>query len=209
MLSFKRIFSSGYGPRYTVIIASSNSMNIVPLNGSNYPTWKVQTHMALLRENLWGFVAGTEELPEAGENRADFIRKRDRALATIVLAVEPSLLYLLTELDDPKAVWKTLQDQFQKRTWANKLRLRKKLYSLKLHEGGSVQEHIRELTETFNDLSVVGDVITDEDRVVHLLASLPDTYSVLVTALEASAEVPSMEMVTERLLHEERKFSRP
>ena len=61
------------------------------------------------------------------------------------------------------------------------------------------------MTETFNELSVIGDKITDEDRVVLLLASLPDSYNVLVTALKASTEVPSMEMVIECLLHEERK----
>ncbi len=44
------------------------------------------------------------------------------------------------------------------------------------------------------------------DRVVHLLASLPDSFSVLVTALEASPEVPLMEVVTERLVHEEKKM---
>ena len=54
-------------------------------------------------------------------------------------------------------------------------------------------------------LSVIGDPSTEEDRVVHLLASLPDSYNVLVTALEANADVPNMEVVTERLLHEERK----
>ena len=102
-------------------------------------------------------------------------------------------------------MWKKLADQLQEKTWANKLHLRKRLYFLRLKEGGSVQEHIKMLTEIFNELSVVGDVITDEDRVVHLLASLPDSYNVLVTALEASEEVPKMEIVTGRLLHEERK----
>ena len=37
-------------------------------------------------------------------------------------------------------------------------------------------------------------------------SSLPDSFSVLVTALEASPEVPKMEVVTERLLHEEKKL---
>ena len=41
----------------------------------------------------------------------------------------------------------------------------------------------------------------EEDQVVYLLASLPESYSVLVTALEASADVPSLAVVTERLLH--------
>ena len=32
------------------------------------------------------------------------------------------------------------------------------------------------------------DNISEEDRVVHLLASLPDSFGVLVTALESNAE---------------------
>ena len=42
---------------------------------------------------------------------------------------------------------------------------------------------------------------------MHLLASLPESYSVPVTALEANAQVPKMEIVMERILHEERKLS--
>ena len=45
------------------------------------------------------------------------------------------------------------------------------------------------MTEVFDALSVVGDPIKEEDRVVFLLASLPESYDVLVTALEANAEV--------------------
>ena len=106
---------------------------------------------------------------------------------------------------DPIAVWKKLSDQFQKETWANKLELRRKLYSLKLKEGDSVQEHIRKMTETFEELAVIGDPMKEEDQVVYLLASLPESFNMLVTALEANPDVPQMEVVTERLLHEERK----
>ena len=45
------------------------------------------------------------------------------------------------------------------------------------------------MTELFNELAVVGDVITVEDRVVYLLASLPESYNTLVTALEAHETV--------------------
>ena len=62
------------------------------------------------------------------------------------------------------------------------------------------------MTEIFDGLSIVGDPVTEEDRVVYLLASLPESYNMLVTALEANADVPKMEVVTERLLHEERKL---
>ena len=66
----------------------------------------------------------------------------------------------------------------------------------------NVQKHVKEITEIFSELSVIGDNIEYEDRVVYLLASLPDSYEMLVTALEASDSVPTMEIVR---LHEERK----
>ena len=55
-------------------------------------------------------------------------------------------------------------------------------------------------------MAVIGEEISEKDRVVYLLASLPDSFNTLVTALEVNAEVPKMEIVTERLLNEERKL---
>ena len=188
-------------------MAESKSVAVVPLKGSNFPTWKVQCRMALMKEGLWGIVSGTENAPPEREadKRAKFVARRDKALAIIVLSVEPTLLYLLGDPEDPVAVWKKLSDQFQRKTWANKLELRRRLYALRLKEGNSVQEHIRKMIEIFEELAVVGDPLAEEDQVVYLLASLPESYSMLVTALEANAEVPKMETVTERLVHEERK----
>ena len=37
------------------------------------------------------------------------------------------------------------------------------------------------------------------------MASLPESYNTLVTALEANENVPSMEIVIERLLYKKRK----
>ena len=100
------------------------TVTIVPLNGTNYPTWKVQCQMALVHDGLWGIVNRTETAPsEEADRRSKFLARRDRALATIVLAAEPSLLYLIGDPEDPVVVWKRLQDQFQKKTWANKLAL--------------------------------------------------------------------------------------
>ena len=106
---------------------------------------------------------------------------------------------------DPVAVWNKLEEQFQKKSWVNRLNLRRKLHSLRLKDGESVQDHVKTTLETFNELSIVSDAITDEDRVVYLLASLPESFNTLVTALESNPAVPEMEIVIERLMHEERK----
>ena len=47
--------------------------------------------------------------------------RTDKALAQIVLFIQPSLLYLLGDPEDPVVVWKKLENQYQKKTWANKL----------------------------------------------------------------------------------------
>ena len=66
----------------------------------------------------------------------------------MVLAIDPALLYLIGDPDDPIAVWTTLQNHFQKKTWANKLALRRtELLSLQMKDGESVQEHIKATTE--------------------------------------------------------------
>ncbi len=44
------------------------------------------------------------------------------------------------------------------------------------------------MSELFAALAVLGDPVKEEDRVVHLLASLQDSFDMLVTALEAQSE---------------------
>ena len=68
----------------------------------------------------------------------------------IVLSIQPSLLYLIGDPEDPVEVWKKLKDQFQKSTWANKLSLRRKFYGLKLKDSDSVQNHIKAMMEIFD-----------------------------------------------------------
>ena len=187
-------------------MAESRTVAVTPLNGSNYVTWRVQCKMALMKEGLWNIVCGTEVAPgERDAGYSKFVGRRDKALAIVVLSVDPTLLYLIGEPTDPKAVWVKLANQFQKKTWANKLEMRRKLHSMRMKEDDSIQAHIRQMTEVFNELSAMDAAMSEEDRVICLLASLPESFGVLITALEASDEIPKMDVVTERLLHEERK----
>ena len=180
------------------------------LNEQNYATWKIQMKMYLIRDGLYKIVDGTEVAPSGnvdGSSVLDkFIARKDRALANIVLHIEPKLLYLIGDPTDPAIVWTKLQNTFQKKSWSNKLSLKRKLYNLRLKENDNLQEHLRTFIEIYDALAVVGDAIEEEDKVINLLASLPDNYATIVTALEAMEKVPTWEMVTERLLHEEKKI---
>ena len=66
-----------------------------------------------------------------------------------------------------------------------------------------MQKYVKMLTKIFDELSIIGDPLDKENQVVHLLASSPESYDMLVTALEASPDILKLKIVTERLLHEE------
>ena len=102
-------------------------VTIVPLNWLNYPTWKLQCKMTLIRDGVWSIVNGTETAPTdvRSDAYAKFSGCKNHALATIVLSIDPMFLNLVGDPDDPVVVCQKHGDQFQKKTWANKLQLRK------------------------------------------------------------------------------------
>ncbi|KAF2359199.1 Zinc finger CCHC-type [Trinorchestia longiramus] len=159
------------------------------------------------KDKLWDIVQGTETISSTADEaaRRKFESRRDLALATIVLEVDQSQLYLLGEPTDPVEVWRKFQNTFQKKSWANKLRLKKKLFNMKLKNGQNLQDHLKVFVELFEELAIIGDAMVEEERVIILLSSLPDRVSTLVTALEAHEKIPAWEVVTERLLNEERR----
>ena len=75
---------------------------------------------------------------------------------------------------------------------------------MKLDNSTDLQSHLKRFVELFDKQAVIGDAVDEEDKVINLLASLPEGYSTIVTALESMDKVPTWAAVTERLLHEEK-----
>lgn len=82
----------------------------------NATEWKIQCKLGLIKDALWGIINGTEKAPtEEADQQAKFRARKDQILVIIVLAVEPSLLYLIgADPTDPVVVWRALADHFQK-----------------------------------------------------------------------------------------------
>ena len=154
-------------------MTDSRTETVVPLNGLNSPTWKIQCRIALMKEGLWRIVPGQETAPSGSEaERAKFAARLDCALATVVLTLNTSLLHLIGDPKDQVVVWKKIANQFEKKTRATRLDLRCKLHSLRLKDGESAQEHIKITTEFFDALLVTGETVSEEDPTVYVLGSL-------------------------------------
>ena len=183
------------------------TISLPVLTDSNYQTWRVQMKMLLMRDNLFGFIDDTEIRPnDADAALPNFIKREQKALANIVLGIDPKLLYIIGDPTKPKEVWDKLQAAFMKPSWANKLRLKKRLCNLRLNAGDSMQTHLKNFTETYSELAMIGEAVAEDEKVIQLLASLPEEYATIVTAFETCDQVPQWVTVTEKLLHEETKI---
>ena len=89
---------------------------VKPFNGPNYTTWKVQCNIALIKEGLWNIATGKENAPENQGEQAKYLLRRYHTLATIVLSVDPTLLYLLgSDPENPAVVCKSWQINSRRR----------------------------------------------------------------------------------------------
>jgi hypothetical protein len=66
-------------------MGESNIVAVVPLDSTNYSTWKIQFKLAFIEEGFWGIMNGTERTPnEEADQEARFAARRDKALHHLV-----------------------------------------------------------------------------------------------------------------------------
>ena len=94
---------------------------------------------------------------------------------------------------------------FEQKGLAHKLFLRRKFFTLQMAEGEDMMQHIQRVLTMAEQLEAIGAKVSEEDQVMTLLCSPPESYGNLIIALESRADSLSMEFVTARLMHEQEK----
>lgn len=131
-----------------------------------------------------------------------------KAFSTIALVICTPQLYLITSCEKLKDAWDALCNHFECKTLANKLFLKKQYFRTDMKEGTSIETHLKHMKEITDKLASFGAPISEEDQVVTLLGSLLQSYSTLVTALEACANDDlKLTHVQQVLIHEKMKIT--
>eukprot|EP00253_Pinus_taeda_P020596 PITA_20596 len=102
-----------------------------------------------------------------------------------------------------KALWDKLGNLYQSKSLVNKLFLRKKLYDLRMKDGDSMTEHLNAFNTVVSQLSYVDIKISDEDKCISMLCSLPDSWDSLVIAIGSNATALQFDEIVSALLPEE------
>ena len=81
---------------------------------------------------------------------------------------------------------KTLAKLYEKPSTSNKVFLIKRLFNMKMAEGGSIANHLNEFNTITSQLSFVGINFDEEIRALLILCSFPESWNSLVMAMSNS-----------------------
>ena len=102
-----------------------------------------------------------------------------------------------------KNLWEKLGTLYQSKSLVNKLFLQKKLYNLRMKDGDSVTEHLNAFNTVVSHLSSVDIKISDEDKCISLLCSLPELWDSLVIAIGSNTTTLNFYDIVSALLSKE------
>ncbi|GJS34779.1 retrovirus-related pol polyprotein from transposon TNT 1-94 [Tanacetum coccineum] len=151
-----------------------------------------------------GCDAPLETLPvvmEAGEKVA-LVKK---AYSTLILCLGDRVLREVTKKTTAAGIWTKLTSQYMTKSLANKLYLKKKLYTYYMSPGTKLGDHIDEFNKLILDLTNIDIEIEDEDQALMLLTSLPSSNEIFVETLLYGRESLTMEDVLAILKSKELK----
>eukprot|EP00253_Pinus_taeda_P036502 PITA_36502 len=182
-------------------MASSGKIEIKKFNGESFELWKLKMEDLLVdKDQSIAVDLGTKTMAVSHEEWKKLDRK---AKSTIRLCVSDSILLDVSGEATTKALWDKIGTLYQSKSLVNKLFLRKNLYNLRMKDGNLVTEHLNTFNIVVSQLASVDIKISDEDKCISLLSSLPNSWDSLVIAIGSNATALQFDEIVSALLMEE------
>ena len=176
-------------------MASVERISIPQLVGENWSIWKAKFQALLEYKGL--FVA--IEQPESVEGR----KVSSQARGLMLIHTEDAYVKLIEGEPTAEKAWKKLEDNFEKRSNARMIQLRRKLTGLRLTKGKAIAEYLGDFRELKLDLEAAGQ---ECELAVHALEGLPEEYATLVEVLELGEEELTLDVIQPKLMQREQKL---
>ena len=183
---------------------TSTKVDLEKFNGKNdFNMWKVKMEAVLITHGLGdallpvtkkeGKDVSTSKTPE---QMAEIDRK---AKGTIILSLADSVIREVAKEPTVADLWAKLESIYMKKSLANRLYIKKRMFTLKMHEGSSLDEHLDEFNKVCDTLETIDAALEDEDKALLLISSLPKSYEHFIDALMYGRQTLSLDEVKSAL----------
>jgi hypothetical protein len=98
-----------------------------------------------------------------------------KALGTIQLSLAASVAFNISKEKTTKGLMDALAKLYEKPSSSNKVFLMKRLFNMKMLDGGSIANHLNDFMTVTNQLNFVKVDFDDEVRALLILCSLPES----------------------------------
>ncbi|GJR74523.1 zinc finger, CCHC-type containing protein [Tanacetum coccineum] len=154
--------------------------------------------------DLFGCDAALETLPADMEAREKAALMK-KAYNILILCLGDRVLWKVTKETTAAGIWTKLTSLYMTKSLANRLYLKKKMYTYYMSQGTKLGDHIDEFNKLILDLANIDIEIEDEDHALMLLTSLSSSYENFVETLLYGRESLTMEDVLATLNSRELK----
>jgi hypothetical protein len=160
-------------------MSEDGKFRVEKFNGQNYQLWKMHMEDYLYHKDLFlplGRVA--KKLTTMKDEEWEILDRK--ALGMIQLSLATLVAFNISKEKTMKDLMDALAKLYEKPSMSNKVFLLKRLFNMKMSEGGSVADHLNEFNTVTNQLISVKVDFDDEVRDLLILCSLPERWNGLV-----------------------------
>ena len=165
-------------------------------NGKNdYGLWKMKMRALLIQQGLASALQskdpkekGKEPLDEKAQARQEEVSLK--AHSAVILCLGDKVLREVQEETTAVGILKKLDELYLGKSLANRLYLKRRLYSYCFVEDKPIMEQYDEFTKSVDDLEAVDVKLSDEDKAILALNALPKSYDQMRDAILYGRDKP-------------------
>lgn len=172
--------------------------SICRFDGRDFGYLKMQVEDLLTQKDLED--ALLEEKPAHIAEDTEWSKLNRKALSVIRLTLTRNVAYNVAKETTAYGIMKALANTYDKPSTLNKLHLVRRLFELKMAEGGSVPEHFHSFQVITTQLETFKFNLDGDMKVPILLSSLPKSWSTIVEVI-GSMNPLTFEEVRDRILN--------
>ena len=153
---------------------------------NDFNMWKIKMKILLITQGLRNAIEPATKIEDSEVSSSttpeQIVKIDKKARSTIILSLGDPLIREIARENIVVGLWTKLEQLYKTKSLANRLYMKKKMFSLKMVEGASLDDHIDEFNKVLNGLETIDEWLSDESKAFLLINSLPKSYEHFVNA---------------------------